>query len=50
MKKTPENITAYGVFLTSRSFDLENRAKVNVIDLENSKFDRHNSAGLIISP
>jgi hypothetical protein len=24
MKKTPENITAYGVFLTFRSFDLEN--------------------------
>jgi hypothetical protein len=27
MKKTPENITAYGVFLISRSLDLENRVK-----------------------
>jgi hypothetical protein len=37
MKKVPENITAFGVFLTSQSFDLENRVKVKVSDLENSK-------------
>jgi hypothetical protein len=37
MKKTPENITAYGVFLTSRPFDLENSVKVTDYDLENSK-------------
>jgi hypothetical protein len=37
MKKNTENVTAYGVFGISRFFDLENRVKVKVNDLENSK-------------
>jgi hypothetical protein len=37
MKKTPENITAYGVFWISRSCDLENWVKVKVNYLKNSK-------------